>query len=61
MHVSMYVYVCVCWCYIHMNTVLWRPEEGVGFLGAGVTGGCELPSEGTKLGSSGTLYSPNLS
>lgn len=30
----------------HMVRCLWRPEEGIGSFGAGVTGGFELPDEG---------------
>ncbi|EGW01846.1 hypothetical protein I79_007276 [Cricetulus griseus] len=36
-------YVCVSrGVYAHKCRYSWRPEEGIKFLGAGVTGNCEL-------------------
>ena len=32
---------CVC---AHLCECPWRLEEGIGFFGAGVIGGCELPN-----------------
>lgn len=38
-----FIYVCVCVRgYMCIQGCLWRPEQGVAFLGAEVTGFCEL-------------------
>lgn len=46
-----FLFKCVCTracvCVPHVCGCLKMPEEGVGWLGAEVTGGCELPSLGT--------------
>lgn len=36
--------VCV-WVYIRKFRCLWKPEEGAGSLGAGITSDCTLPYE----------------
>lgn len=43
----MYVNMCT-----HAFFHVWRPEEGISFPGVGVSGGCELPDEGTEFYSS---------
>jgi hypothetical protein len=52
------VYVCM---YIHVCRCPGSPEEGIGSLGAGVTGICEIPEVlGTKLSSGRALSALNL-
>jgi hypothetical protein len=44
--VSVCVCVCVCVCECHLMWVPAMSEEGIGFLGVGVTGSSEPPSVG---------------
>lgn len=39
----MYIHLHLCGCMSGVCRCPWKPEEGIGFLGAGVSGGCELP------------------
>lgn len=39
--------MCLCVCeHVHTQPCPWRPEEGTGFSGAGITQSCELPHMG---------------
>lgn len=39
--------VCVCTrAHVVCCWYLWKPDEGMGYLGAGVKGGCEPPDMG---------------
>ena len=44
--VCAFVSVCVSVCVCEFLSMLWRPEEGIGFFGA--RGGCELVGMGAR-------------
>lgn len=42
MHIYLFIF------YLVWGGHMWRPEEAVGFPGAGIAGGWELPEVGTE-------------
>lgn len=45
-YLFIYVFVCLCECMPCVCRCPWRPEEGVGSFGTGISGDCELPDVG---------------